>query len=466
MKIKLGIVLLVLCVRIAFAQDTSIDTILARIDTEEDDQRKVDLILGIFSPEFEADPNLIIETGWKLLQIAQENEDIMSEATAYSFFGHGYRLAGSNTRSLHYHLQALHLAEKCNHPTILALVKIQMAHIYKDREEKNKAIQLYLSAEKHAIEGNNEILQVWAMMNAGATYLNAGMLDSALICLQTAYQQSIRLNYDSQLAYILTNLGGVQSKLGNPALASTYHHMAIQQALTNNSKRYENLAYTALAEHFNRVQQNDSCIWYSRKAVGVVENSVFSYLGLKPARILTEMYQYSNCDSTLKYAKIVKLANDSIFNRQSNQQIMLMTVEEDLRQREALLKIEQEEHQRQLNIQYALLALGIILLVSLFLLLSQRFITNPKFIHFFSIVALLLVFEFLNLVLHPLMAKLTNHTPVLMLLGLVSIAAILVPLHHRLEQWASVKLVEKNKQVRLAMAKRTIEKLSEEGKGE
>ena len=48
-----------------------------------------------------------------------------------------------------------------------------------------------------------------------------------------------------------------------------------------------------------------------------------------------------------------------------------------------------------------------------------------------------------------------------MLLALVCIAALLVPLHHKLEKWTTVKLVEKNKATRLANAKKTIEKLEE-----
>jgi hypothetical protein len=34
-----------------------------------------------------------------------------------------------------------------------------------------------------------------------------------------------------------------------------------------------------------------------------------------------------------------------------------------------------------------------------------------------------------------------------------------VPLHHKLEHWATTKLVEKNKQIRLAEAKKTIQEL-------
>ena len=92
-------------------------------------------------------------------------------------------------------------------------------------------------------------------------------------------------------------------------------------------------------------------------------------------------------------------------------------------------------------------------------MLSRRFITNAKVIEYFGVVALLIVFEFLNLLLHPLLEQFTSHSPVFMLLALVCIASLLVPMHHKIEKWATHKLVEKNKQVRLAAAKKTVAEL-------
>ena len=40
---------------------------------------------------------------------------------------------------------------------------------------------------------------------------------------------------------------------------------------------------------------------------------------------------------------------------------------------------------------------------------------------------------------------------------MVGIAALLIPVHHKLEKWTIVKLIEKNKRVRLAAARATIE---------
>ena len=93
------------------------------------------------------------------------------------------------------------------------------------------------------------------------------------------------------------------------------------------------------------------------------------------------------------------------------------------------------DEQRKQNIQYAIIALSIIYI-------SRSFIANTKLIQGLGIVALLIVFEFLNLLLHLFLERITNHSPVLML-ALVFIAALLVPLHHKLEYWATTKLVEK-----------------------
>ena len=136
-----------------------------------------------------------------------------------------------------------------------------------------------------------------------------------------------------------------------------------------------------------------------------------------------------------------------------------MAFNEQIRLIEDEAKKTEQALQRKQNIQYALLALGIIIFVILFLALSRRHITNTKLIQFLGVVALLVVFEFLNLLLHPLLERITHHNPILMLLALVCIAALLVPLHHKLEKWATHKLVEKNKTIRLAAAKKTIEEL-------
>src|SRR6185295_4283645 len=106
-------------------------------------------------------------------------------------------------------------------------------------------------------------------------------------------------------------------------------------------------------------------------------------------------------DSAFKYSEIYRMANDSLFNAKTVQQTQLMAFEENVRQQQALEEKLNAEEQRKQNIQYAMIALGIITFIILFLLLSRSFITNTRLIEFFGVLALLVVFEFLNLLLHP-----------------------------------------------------------------
>ena len=396
-----------------------------------------------------------------MLKQAQENNDIIKEASAYCFLGTGYRISGNPIRALQVQQKGLQLAEKARNFSILGMVKNQMAHTYRDREEWENAFKIYSDASVDAAKGKNEIIKIWPVMNIGVCYLNMDKLDSSLQYLQRAYELSLQ-NNKNDLPYILWNLGSVHSKIGNAALAVAYYNMAIQKANEMHKLRPLSFAYTGLAEHFQRMNQQDSCTFYLKKALAVVRNTPFFFMSVKPARMLADLYEKSNCDSTLKYAGIYKIANDSVFSNKINQQIQVMTFDETLRQQELAAEKFKAEEQRKQNIQYALIAFGIISFIILFLLLSRSFITNTKLISFFGVVALLIVFEFLNLLFHPYLEKVTNHSPALMLLALVCIAALLVPLHHKLEKWATAKLVEKNKQIRLAAAKRTIQELEKE----
>jgi hypothetical protein len=183
------------------------------------------------------------------------------------------------------------------------------------------------------------------------------------------------------------------------------------------------------------------------------------------AGFLATVYESDHrTDSAFYYSRLESAMKDSIFNQANLNKIQGLAFNEQLRSVEEESKRAAEAAQRKQNLQYALIALGIISFVISFLLLSRRHITNTRLIQFLGIVALLLVFEFLNLLLHPFLERITHHSPMLMLLALVCIASLLVPLHHRMEKWATHKLVEKNKQARLRAARKTIEQLENTAK--
>ena len=181
---------------------------------------------------------------------------------------------------------------------------------------------------------------------------------------------------------------------------------------------------------------------------------------ITPSGIFYEYYKKrGRNDSALKYHEIYMAAQDSLYSIQKIQRVQALSIEEDFRQKEIVLEKERTKAERKQSIQYAVIAIGIIVLLVLFLLLSHSVIVNEQIIGYFNVIGLLILFEFINLVLHPYLSNLTHYSPVLMLLIMVCIAAILVPVHHRLEKWLRARLVEKNKRIRLKAAKKTIEVL-------
>ena len=136
-------------------------------------------------------------------------------------------------------------------------------------------------------------------------------------------------------------------------------------------------------------------------------------------------------DSVNIYFRLAMTTKDSLFSFEKTKSIEALSFREQLRQQDLETEKIRTEEERKQNIQYASIALGIVVFVILFLLLSRNFITNTKLIEFFGVMALLIVFEFLNLLFHPTIERITHHSPIFMLLALLCMAALLIPLHHK-----------------------------------
>ena len=129
-----------------------------------------------------------------------------------------------------------------------------------------------------------------------------------------------------------------------------------------------------------------------KKAIRAVQNTDLSNQSLLPAKLLSDIYRKTNADSALKYQDIYIAANDSMYSVKNIQQTQLMSTENELKQQELEIEKNKAVQQRKQNIQYALLGLGIISFIILFLALSRRHITNTKLIQFLGVIALLVFF--------------------------------------------------------------------------
>ncbi len=218
-----------------------------------------------------------------------------------------------------------------------------------------------------------------------------------------------------------------------------------------------------MAEVFEKTGRLDSALYYAKKAH---ESDVISgNLGNLDvsSTLLSRIYKkLNNKDSSMHYLELAVATRDTLTAKEQRTDVENILFAEKMRQLEIAQAKEKEKEERNNNLQYAAIGLALVTFVILFFVFSHSIMANQRLIRFLGVIALLIVFEFLNLLLHPWLGAVTHHSPVLMLLAMVCVAALLIPLHHKLEHWITNRLVEKNKKIRVAAAKKIIAQLEPE----
>ena len=407
-----------------------------------------------------ADSTLAIE----LLKIAQQQNDAALLASSYNWIGIYLSLAkGDNTTALEYYFKALPLAIKTKDKRRTSSLYFDIALVYlylQNTEEMVKFNQLGKDNLPEKTHPLYDYMLVQYQRGMSTYFLLQNQPDSALHYAQALMENSQRTNSRLYEYAALHLTGSAFAAKAEKELAEIYFNktLALTEFITSNSAilRFE-LGYIPYLLNENRLLESKV---QANRLLSLGNQYNNNNLKLAGAGFMRQIFDAANNkDSAYYFSRMEADINARIFSQDNTNKIQALAFNEQIRSIEEEAKQAEAAQQRKQNIQYALLALGIISFVILFLALSRRHITNTKVIQFLGVVALLVVFEFLNLLLHPFLERITHHNPILMLLALVCIAALLVPLHHKLEKWATHKLVEKNKQIRLAAAKKTIEQL-------
>jgi len=409
-----------------------------------------------------ADSTLAIE----LLKIAQQQNDAALLASSYNWIGIYLSLAkGDNTTALEYYFKALPLAIKTKDKRRTSSLYFDIALVYlylQNTEEMVKFNQLGKDNLPEKTHPLYDYMLVQYQRGMSTYFLLQNQPDSALHYAQALMENSQRTNSRLYEYAALHLTGSAFAAKAEKELAEIYFNktLALTEFITSNSAilRFE-LGYIPYLLNENRLLESKV---QANRLLSLGNQYNNNNLKLAGAGFMRQIFDAANNkDSAYYFSRMEADINARIFSQDNTNKIQALAFNEQIRSIEEEAKQAEAAQQRKQNIQYALLALGIISFVILFLALSRRHITNTKVIQFLGVVALLVVFEFLNLLLHPFLERITHHNPILMLLALVCIAALLVPLHHKLEKWATHKLVEKNKAIRLAAAKKTIEELEE-----
>ena len=436
------------------------DSLKLSLQNEKTDTGRVLTLANLSFVYFESKPDTAMIMALQALELARKIGFAQGEAVSLNRIANVYSVLGNYSKAMEVLLQALQINEKINNVDGKQRNLSNIGLIYHNQDDYQQALSYYFKAKPLAEELNNKRSLSIVLVNIGNSYLRLKMFDSATIFTQQGYNLAYQINYSRLIGSALHIMGEIYSATEQNTLALEYYRNSIPYS--TKAENYISLcnAYLGMGKLFAKMKKNDSTIFYAKKSLVIATEKGFTLQIRDAGRFLTSYYRIINKpDSAFFYLDITKIANDSLFSQQKQKQFQSLAFDEKLRQNEIAAAELKSKEERKNNLQYAGIAVGLILFVIIFLLLSHSIIVNQKIIQFLGIVSLLLVFEFINLFIHPYLAHATHDSPLLMLLVLVCIAALLVPAHNRLEKWISHRLVEKNKKIRLAAAKKTIQQL-------
>ena len=447
-----------------YGQIPSRDSLRNVVEKEPTHSLKVNHLVRLSHFYLTDKPFVGIQYAEEGLEMARSLNYQSGESACLNALGNCYRMIGNFTESLNYHLQALKIAEQIGDSINIALSYHGLAADYEDQEDYGEAL-VYSYKDKAVAEQIHFTADLTRITsNMGHIYEKLGKLDSAL----KYEQQSAELCLSSEgviKGIVMARLGNIYEKLGNEDLAQSFYRNGITQATSDLDYNALHELLNSSAKLFLKQNKTDSSILLAQRDLKF--SQALSNPGdiIEAATLLNAIYKdHDHIDSAYKYLAIATAIKDTLITQNKLKQQQTMAFEESLRQKQIASDLATASEQRRRNLQYTAIAIGIISFTILFLLLSLSIIVNTRMISVAGLVGLMIIFEFVNLWLHPYMSHFTHDAPLLMLLIMVCIAGSLAPIHHRLEHWITTRLVEKNRKIRLASAKKTIEELEKEAK--
>jgi tetratricopeptide (TPR) repeat protein len=428
-----------------FAQQ-NIDSLRRLLLHAKEDTTRIDLMNQIADNYVLSKPDSAYKYAADALILSRKVNDKTGEAEAIRNVGTALSFLNDFSRALEYLLDALKRSEALGNKKMMALCLNGLGIMYGNQGDSQRAMEYFFKAKNiydqlHADDGLRRVL-----LNIGNAYLNFAQLDSSRTYFSQALEIALRAKDDVIVAAIYVNLGYVYSQMKQFDVATAYFQQTVPTFTAHNNHFFLNASYQGLSGIFHLTQQYDSALYYGRLAWQNADIIASPQPLAQTAKRLVSLFKKTaQLDSVFFYLDREVAARDSLGSRENENKIRLLTFNEQLRQMDIAEQKRKEAEARKRNLELAGIAIFIPSFFFLVLVLG-RIKVRSRTVEFLGVLSLLFLFEFIVLFIHPYLGHWTHESPVWMLLTLVTIAAILVPLHDRMEKWMKEKLTAKPKE--------------------
>ncbi|OYU55064.1 MAG: hypothetical protein CFE25_08860 [Chitinophagaceae bacterium BSSC1] len=423
-----------------FAQNRQIDSLQQRLALAKIDSNRViimDSIAYAYSLSQPAKGILVAQAAADLAQKIGYTDGLLK---SLQFMANSYNNQGDYNRALEIFLKQLAFSEKSSNAYNMAFSLMNIGIIYTQQADYAKALPYYLKSD--SIIKSNKITQLeyFSYQNLGDIYDRLNLNDSAYAYYSKAFEKANQKKDNYLIAASNIGLGNCLVKKANYAAGKQAYQIARIQLIQVKDDDLFCEATLNLAKLFLKTSQSDSALIMAWQIPIFAGKEKFPNRIKDQTAFLSDYYKsiHQN-DSALYYLEQWNLISEAINSQEKVKLFQEKTFQEALRQETMEEEKKKQEEERAKQLQLLLMGIFIPLFFLITLFLSKRKVP-AKLIKTLGIISLLLFFEYLTLLLHPVVADFTHHTPVLELLIFVCIAALLIPTHHRVEHWLLEKL--------------------------
>ena len=435
----------------AQSQTTKIDSLQKLLAQPQADSNRVTLLWKLAEQYQFFKPDTTIELAQKAQLLATHIKYTEGESRSYAIMATGQYLLGNYTASLNNYMQKLKIEEQRKSARNYASALNNIGLIYILLSDYEKALSYLYRADStiNAVGGvAKKDLQFGIHTNLGETFYKMKNTDSAKHYFSAALKLAVKNGDGFHQGVASLGLGNVFAANGNDSIAMINYRRAFP--FFSDGTNNDMLCETALgfANVFQKTAMPASSLKYARLAFEIARKDGFLSRELDAANFISRFYKNNNkLDSAFVYMEQAVMLQDSLKGQSKTREAMIISTNEQIRQTEIAEQKLREKESRLQQLQI----LAICIFIPIFFILTvavSKIKINKSVVRFMGVVSLLLFFEFLILLLHPLIGQLMHHNKILELLVLVMIGAGLVPLHHKLEHIIIEKLTKEKKEIK------------------
>jgi len=416
--------IILLCLSLIYipcsAQSSQVDSLLAIIESADEDTNKVNAIIQLSRQYYRSDNATAIHYGTQARVLAEQIEFRRGLAYAYKSIGLGqyfqgnyleallnwqqsyevfeglgdrlgmanmlnnlgavYYNEGANNKAIEYYLESLRVSEELGDSLRIATALVNIGALYYSKQATHRLALKYYSLALPLSEalGDKDAIATSAV-NIGQIYLQEDDDETALFYFQKALD-AYRQSETGNVPYAMLNIGSVYTFRQDFETAINYQQEAFDLAEKNGAVLEMAQSMLSLGETYSQKGDIEQAIDRYRRAseyaseIGVEYVLKDAYAGL--ARNYEKKSDFSNA---YKYQLLYTNLKDTLYNSEMDKRIEALTLEHDIDQKQGEIVLQDLTIQRQKLVRNATGITGILLLfIALILFNRYRYTRKTK----------------------------------------------------------------------------------------